>query len=44
MLGRTLPDVTLKTHVRDVVGEDDDPYGETRPEPVIKWLKANPPG
>ncbi|MFD1107397.1 peroxiredoxin [Sphingobium olei] len=24
------------------VGEDDDPYGETSPEPVLAWLKANP--
>jgi peroxiredoxin len=23
-------------------GEDDDPYGETSPEPVLEWLKANP--
>ncbi|MEA3390005.1 peroxiredoxin [Sphingobium sp. CCH11-B1] len=23
-------------------GEDDDPYGETRPEPVLEWLMANP--
>ena len=25
-------------------GTDDDPYGETRPEPVLDWLKANPKG
>lgn len=24
------------------VGEDDDPYAETRPEPVLDWVKANP--
>ena len=23
-------------------GEDDDPYGETSPEPVLDWLKDNP--
>ncbi|CAN5326949.1 peroxiredoxin [soil metagenome] len=23
-------------------GEDDDPYGESRPEPVLDWVKANP--
>jgi peroxiredoxin len=23
-------------------GEDDDPYGESRPESVLDWLKANP--
>ena len=24
------------------VGSDADPYGETKPEPVLEWLKANP--
>ena len=24
------------------VGADDDPYGETRPEPVLEWLKSHP--
>lgn len=26
------------------IGEDDDPYGETSPEPVLEWLKAHPRG
>jgi peroxiredoxin len=26
------------------VGEDDDPYGETRPEAVLEWLKDHPAG
>jgi len=26
------------------IGEDDDPYGETRPEPVLEWLKDHPAG
>jgi hypothetical protein len=26
------------------IGEDDDPYGETRPEPVLEWLKEHPAG
>ncbi|HKR17757.1 peroxiredoxin [Rhizorhapis sp.] len=24
------------------VGSDDDPYGETRPEPVLEWVKSHP--
>ena len=25
-------------------GDDEDPYGETQPEPVLDWLKAHPAG
>lgn len=24
------------------IGSDDDPYGETRPEPVLEWVKSHP--
>jgi len=26
------------------VGSDNDPYGETRPEPVLDWVRNHPKG